>query len=42
MFKGLMGSLSGEKGSQGSGGPNDDQMNDIMKQFTQFLGEGEG
>lgn len=42
MFKGLMGSLGGEPGSQGGkGGPSDDQMNEIMKEFTSFLSESE-
>ena len=40
MFKGLMGSLGKEDGSQGEG-PNDQQMNDIMKQFTEFLNQGD-
>ena len=42
MFKGLMGSLGKEgEGSQGEGGPSDGQMNDVMKQFTEFLGQGD-
>ena len=44
MFKGLMGSLggSGQGGAPGQGMPSDDQMQEMLKQFTSMLSEGEG
>ena len=36
MFKGLLGGIGGGEG-QADGGPNDNQMDEIMKQFTGFL-----
>ncbi len=46
MFKGLMGSLGGnpdatKPGGEGAGMPDDTQMNEMMKQFTNFLQEGD-
>lgn len=38
MFKGLLGSLGNpEGGADNAGTPNDDQMNDIINQFTSFI-----